>query len=69
LPLLQFVQARAPLFGIWLDVCDCCWAEPSVIMLVSMPPIRRLFVAVSDPLEIVGLSDMKAGVLRTQLEQ
>jgi len=38
-------------------------------MLVSMPPIRRLFVAVSDPLEIVGLSDMKAGVLRTQLEQ
>lgn len=34
-----------------------------------MPPIRRLFVAVSDPLEIVGLSDIEAGVLRTQLEQ
>lgn len=30
-------------------------------MLVSVPPVRRLFVAVSDPFEIdaVGLSDMK----------
>lgn len=59
LPLLQLVQARAPLFGIWVD--DCCCDGDSAFMFVSVPPVRLLFDADSDSLETdaVGLSDMK----------